>query len=470
MQLLQRKKGGAGATAEEAQRQVERSLDAAGSATSFKVMSRDDRGRLQYLTSVPAADFSAGSVEETLKDLYGGGRFFVLPLNEGGRKCAEGFEVSVYGESKLKKKQRNSQGESGKRTSGAMDEMKKELEEAKRQIAEMQQQEREEKIVSELRGEIQDLRKSVEESKRPNMLDSVIANVDKVALAFSNLSNRETPAQMMQAMSQVIANLKEVAGPDETERLRKLAEVYSQMAESQAKPPVTTGPMEAAQGWKGGAGEFIGSMMAAFDMYTGGKLSQAMGSGGMPTLRSPAKQQVAQVGAGPPGQPVGSAQGFSGVPTGGAGQQTIDLTKLDLTSLGVDPVGQIRRMLSAREPVDQVAEKIVYLVDFLATFCDPRTPLMQYIIYFVNYPRETLDQYMHLIPELKGAPEKYVQDLTYTIIPSMENYLRQEVERQRQASAAAAEGAGKPEPAAETGEKRPDQGPAQAGAEEGKEE
>ena len=355
-----------------------------------------------------------------------------------------------------------------------MDEIRTELEQAKRQIAAMEQEKREEKIVSELRGEIQDLRKSLEDSRRPDIADSVLSNFDKIVLGLASFRPQQTPAELMSAMSETIKNLKQTAGPDEMEKLVKLAGLYNQMAESlaQAQPPVVAGgPMGTAQGWKGGAGEFLGGVLASFDAQSGGKLTQAMTSfagRGMPKLTSPAKPQV---GAGLFDQPVGSGQGFSGVATGTPGtqaQQSIDFSKLNLAALGLDPIADIRRRLGAREPVDDVASRIIYVVDFAGTFCDPQSPLMGYLVPFVHYPETMLDQFVPLIPELSDAPEKYVADLKEAIIVGMRNYLKQEMEQQ--ASEAAAQAAGKPEPTDETVEKQGDQEPAEAGADEVKEE
>lgn len=444
MQLRKRKSSGRSATAEAeaAERDAKNAFDAAGAGGSFKVMHRNERGRLQYLNTIPASDLTHGNVEDVLKDLYGAGRFLVLPVNEDGRKSADGFEVDIYGDSKLKKKSRSSDNQVTRRSSAAVDEVKKELDETKRQLAGIQQQEREDRIVSTLRGEIQELRRSLEDSRRPNAFDSIIGNLDKVAMAVANFNNRETPAQMMQAVAQMVVSLKEVAGPDETERLAKLAELYSQMAQS-IRPPVQTVGAVGGSGWTGGTGQFLGSFVAGYERYGGGALSKFLrGATGTPGPgAASAGQLLSQVPAG--SMPANIVEGgFSGAPQQTAqtpegqpqpqaetrAQKEIEnaLQNPTFAGLGVTPIILVRKMLASRHDPVEVGEVIVKSIEFMSNFVHPSSLVGGYIGQFCAYPASTFDKAVGFVPELSNASDEYLTELRSSVIGEVDNLMRRE--------------------------------------------
>jgi len=405
-------------TAESAQKSVENAFDAVGEGGFFKVLTRDDRGRLQYLDTIHSGDIAAGNVEESLKDMYGGGRFSLIPVSGDGKKVASGFDVSILGDSKIKSKRKNDENGTAIRSTSAS----KELEEIRQQLKAMQEKEREDRLIEKLSAKLDEIKEAVRDGGgRKDIVDSVLANLPQVVTGLGGLrAKQESAADLLEKLSATVRNL-ENSRPafDPVSQVTQLSDVIFTIAEraGASRPPVTVG----GQG-SGFGSSFIRTLIDELER----RFSRA-------SLASP--QQT-------PGQPLQQAgSGFAGLAQPATEPTT--QTMITLESLGINPIAQLFEMLSKQEDPERVAALAVYIADMLLNFSDPASKVFAYAQQFLWNPGRWFDEAVNkYLPGLRADAE-YTSRLREALIKEIDRY--NEREEPQEPGSAGTEGQPKPQ-------------------------
>ena len=441
------------------QSRLEKVFKLPGESTSLNVFTRDEKGRLQYLDSIPLSDVTASTLLDAIKERYGGGRFQIVPMG-GDKKVGEAFEVSVHGESKLARKKTPDDSESGQKRTGKQTEIQKTVAELREELRELREGTRDDRLLERVREEIE---KAV--GKRDGsgeVVESILKNLPQVVAGVSGLlGNRESASDMLEKISTIWRNVESsMPQTDPIEQAKSMAELIFTIV-NQAKPPVSaTGAAHTGGGWT----SFLGSVFTEIEKrYLGGLMAPTAGGG--PAL--------APTGPGFAGSPAESPQqtGFGGLPGAAKEQKAATeqpaktdqpqniLAGFDMKSFGVDPEAQLRELLASRHDPADVGEVIAYLLNFVRTFAVPDSPIAMYIQTFFDNPGMTFDQVAPLIPELRGASSKYLSDLRAAIVDEVEAYARDWREQTEKKTAAGANEEARQ--AGEGGEKTPQQREAQ---------
>ncbi len=446
MRLSRQKKNGSGGTAEAMQSRLEKVFKLPGESTSLNVFTRDDKGRLQYLDSIPLSDVTASTLLDVIKEGYGGGRFQIVPMG-GDKKAGESFEVSVHGESKLTRKKTPDDSESGQKRSTKRTETDKE-------VAEL----REELLFHRVREEIQ---KAVgTRNGSGEVVESILKNLPQIVAGVSGLfGNRESASDMLEKISTIWRNVESsMPQSDPIEQAKSMAELIFSIV-NQAKPPVsTTGAAHTGGGWS----SFLASVFTEIEKrYLGAMPAMSAGGGAVPGLASAGPGFAGSPGAssqenGPSektgssvigGFPGGVRDGFPGEvrdeQTGTEQPPNIvggfNMKSFDMKSMGVDPQARLQEMLLSRADAEDVAEHVVYLLNFVGTFAVPDSPMSTYMKTFFAHPGLMFDQVAPLIPELQGASAQYLSDLRDAIVEEVEVYARNAREQTGKTAAAGAD-------------------------------
>jgi len=391
---------------ERADKNMEKAFELPQESAAMRIFRRNDRGQLKILDVLSLSTVSnPDELISILQDRWGGGQYYILPT-VSGRKAGDGFSLEFDGQPKEVRKEKV--GDEGNRGGGRKTDKDKELEELRQRIRDMEQKEREDHLVERVREEIQAVIPKSSASK--DLMESLLSNFPQVVTGLAGIvGNRESASDMLEKISSIWRNIETSMPklPDPVEQAKAMAELIFNIV-NQSRPPVVTSTGAASGGFWA---SFLDQLAQLAQKFTGWTPAQQ--------LQQPTAPVFAQV------QPSG---GFSGIPQQAAapqGQPAGAISALSLATLVEDPVARLREMLRLRYDPDDIAQIVVYLIDFIGSFSRPGNPYLGYINGFLADPEAGFDRIVPYIPELHGADPQYVARLRNSIIEAVEDYLVQ---------------------------------------------
>jgi len=373
---------------------------------AFRVLRRNDKGQIKML-DVLARDsvLNPDDLLSSVQQRWGGGRYYVVPTRDG-KKAGDGFGLEFEGEPKKTKKKADDN--TGQKRTSKLTETEKELEEAKAKLQKMEADQRDEKLMREIRS----------------LRDEFRANDGRKEVNY---------AEVMESMSATVKNLQGAVpqARDPMENIAQLTDLILKINQGSRPPVSTTGSAQSG----GAAASFVAAVLSEIGHRITSGIPGGVGpqgiAGALPGLPASAAPGFA-------GAPEGSSQqsGFSGIPDGTTQETATEqapkteegpniFAGFDMKSLGLDPLASLRQMLLERRDVLDVSEVALYLVNFLAMFAPPGSPIAAYAQAFFANPGMMFDQAVPLLPELQQADAQYVSDLRAAIIEDAASYVRE---------------------------------------------